>query len=290
MMFHRKPTTFLFATLLSLSTFAATTVVIRPASAAEPTNAQEAAAKKSATEDTVDQRFAKWKASLSPEQQAWETVLEENLGGFYLPLYKKAKVAGHETAWDYVEDTPGLPRVLLIGDSISRGYTRAVRKQLAGKVNVHRAPENCGPTSNGLKKLPVWLGDGHWDVIHFNFGIHDRKTPLDVYEQRLEELVKRLKATGATVVWASTTPIAEDYHGGSNADLVNRNEVAARVMQRHAVATDDLYNWILPDLAKYQNPHDVHFGGPGYDRLGEQVARSIEAALAEKKSDKPPRE
>ena len=290
MMFHRKPTSLLFAALLSLSAFVAIAGIVRPVSAAEPTNAQEAAAKKSAAEDTVDQRFAKWKAGLLPAQQAWETVLEENLGGFYLPLYKKAKVAGRETAWDYVKDVPGLPRVLLIGDSISRGYTRAVRKQLAGKVNVHRAPENCGPTSNGLKKLSIWLGDGRWDVIHFNFGIHDRKTPLDVYEQRLEELVKRLQATGATVVWASTTPIAEDYHGGSNADLVERNEVAARVMQRHGIATDDLYHWILPDLAKYQNPHDVHFGGPGYDRLGEQVARSIEAALAGKKSKATPRE
>lgn len=67
-----------------------------------------------------------------------------------------------------VQDEPGLPRVLLIGDSVSGGYTLATRKLLAGKANVHKAPENCGPTGNGLKKLDIWLGDGHWDVIHFN--------------------------------------------------------------------------------------------------------------------------
>src|SRR5690606_40932947 len=67
---------------------------------------------------------------------------------------------GRSNAWDYVEDDPALPRVLLIGDSVSRGYTQAVRKALQGKVNVHRAPANCGPTATGLKKMDVWLEIG----------------------------------------------------------------------------------------------------------------------------------
>ena len=146
-----------------------------PASAAtEPSNAQEAAEKKAAEDKAIADKFAAWKATLSPQQQAWETLLEQNLGGFYLPLYQREKVRGSVSAWDYVPDDPSLPRVLLIGDSVSRGYTLAARKALAGKANVHRAPENCGPTANGLKKLDIWLGDGKWDVIHFNFGIHDR--------------------------------------------------------------------------------------------------------------------
>jgi hypothetical protein len=36
---------------------------------------------------------------------------------------------------------PKLPRVLLIGDSISKGYTPEVQKLLAGKANVHFSPE-----------------------------------------------------------------------------------------------------------------------------------------------------
>src|SRR5512133_119554 len=74
-----------------------------------------------------------------------------------------------------VTDVPGLPRVLLIGDSISMGYTLPVRTLLAGKANVHRPPENCGDTARGVKSLDKWLGDGKWDVIHFNFGLHDLK-------------------------------------------------------------------------------------------------------------------
>src|SRR5262249_4795155 len=80
-----------------------------------------------------------------------------------------------DPAFAPVKDDPALPRVLLIGDSISIGYTVPARKLLQGKANVHRIPENGGPTSNGSAKLDKWLGDGKWDVIHFNWGLHDLK-------------------------------------------------------------------------------------------------------------------
>jgi len=78
-----------------------------------------------------------------------------------------------------IQEVPGLPRVLLIGDSISMGYTLPVRKLLEGKANVHRIPQNGGPTKNGIANLDKWLGSGKWDVIHFNHGIHDVKIMPD---------------------------------------------------------------------------------------------------------------
>ena len=73
-----------------------------------------------------------------------------------------------------VKDDPALPRVLLIGDSISIGYTVPVRAALAGKANVHRPRTNCGPTSRGVENIDAWLGDEQWDVIHFNCPGDDR--------------------------------------------------------------------------------------------------------------------
>jgi len=174
-----------------------------------------------------------------------------------------------------VKDDPKLPRVLLIGDSVSRGYTLAAREALAGKANVHRAPENCGPSANGLKKLDVWLGGGKWDVIHFNFGIHDRATTPADYEDRLEQIIARLEKTGAKIIWASTTPVPPDTKDGPAATtaIIEKNEIADRIMQQHGIAIDD------PRLAEVQNPKDVHFNGGGYKLLGGQVAESIEAAL-----------
>ncbi len=66
-----------------------------------------------------------------------------------------------------------LPNVLIIGDSISIGYTKPVIVLMKGKANVQRAKANCGDTIRGLSSLKKWLGDTRWDVIHFNWGLHD---------------------------------------------------------------------------------------------------------------------
>jgi len=261
---------------------------LAPLGAAEPARPDAAAvAEKAAEAQRIDALYQQKKTSLSPERQAWETLLEQNLGdAFYLPLHKRDFVKGTSTAWDFVADDPKLPRILLIGDSVSRAYTLGVRHLLAGKANVHRAPENCGPTANGLKKLEIWLGSGgpgKWDVIYFNFGIHDRATPLADYEKRLGEIVTRLQQTGATVIWASTTPIPrDDAKKQTPESIVERNAVAARVAQAHGLAIDDLFTFITPHLAETQKPGDVHYTDRGYELLSQHVAATLAAQLKKK--------
>ena len=242
----------------------------------EPTNAKEAAAKKAAQDKVVDDKYQALVSKLSPAEQAWEKVLQQQLGNFYLPLHKRGKIAGQSSAWDFVKDDPRLPRVLLIGDSVSRGYTQPTRKALEGKANVHRAPANCGPTASGLKNLDVWLGEGKWDVIHFNFGIHDRATPAADYVKRLEEIVGRLEKTGAKLIWASTTPIPENPAQKQTAQsVVEKNALAAEVMKKHGIPTDDLFGAMTPRLKEVQPPLDVHYTGAGYDVLGMKVSEAI---------------
>jgi lysophospholipase L1-like esterase len=246
----------------------------------EPTNAKEAAAKKAAQDKLIDERYQALVSKLSPAEQAWEKVLQQQLGNFYLPLHKRGKVAGQSSAWDFVKNDPKLPRVLLIGDSVSRGYTQPARKALEGKANVHRAPANCGPTASGLKNLDVWLGEGKWDVIHFNFGIHDRATPAADYVKRLEEIVVRLEKTGAKLIWASTTPIPDNpAQKQTAASIVEKNALAAEVMKKHGIPTDDLFGAMTPRLAEFQPPLDVHFTGAGYDFLGATVGEAILSRL-----------
>ncbi len=265
--------------LLLLSCLAAVLVAAEPPKG-EPTNAKEAAAqaaaKKVAQEKFIDDRYQALVAKLSSEEQAWEKVLQGQLGNFYLPLHKRDKIAGKSNAWDFVKDDTKLPRVLLIGDSVSRGYTQPTRKALEGKANVHRAPANSGPTASGLKNLEVWLGEGKWDVIHFNFGIHDRGTPAADYVKRLEAIVARLEKTGAKLIWASTTPIPDNPAQKQTAQsIVEKNALAAEVMKKHGIPTDDLFAAMTPRLKEFQPPLDVHFTGAGYDFLGAKVGESV---------------
>lgn len=252
----------------------------QPTAQTEPTNSNEAAAMKARAEAELDQKYQAWVTTLTPAQQAWEKTLQAELGNFYLPIHKREKLAGKSNAWDYVEDDPALPRVLLIGDSVSRAYTQTVRKELAGIANVHRAPANCGPTATGLKKIDVWLSDKKWDIIHFNFGIHDRATPLADYASRLEQLVERMQQTGAKLVWANTTPIPDVANKYTAESIIQRNATAAVVMQKHKIAIDDLYSAIYPRLAELQNPNDVHFTAAGNEFLGQQVAKFLTGMLA----------
>ena len=252
-----------------------------PAHLGEPTNAKEAAKQQQQTSGvTADMlgREAKRKAAMTPEQLAWEETLEANLGYFYLPLYYKDKDAGRETAWDYVKDDPALPRLLIIGDSISRGYTLAVRHALAGKVNVHRAPANCGPTASGLKNLEVWLGKGKWDIITWNFGIHDRNTDPEVYRKNLEVLLQRLHKTGAKIIWVRTTPAppsGKNNEGFNDAQCDQINHIADEVMKVSNIPEVDLYALMKPKLNECQLPDNVHFKEPGYAVMGQEVAMAV---------------
>ena len=69
--------------------------------------------------------------------------------------------------------------MLLIGDSISTGYTEALRKKLNGEANVYHPPINCSTTTKGVRELNSWLREKSWGVISFNFGLHDTSIKKD---------------------------------------------------------------------------------------------------------------
>ena len=197
--------------------------------------------------------------------------------------------------------TAGRPRVLIIGDSISIGYTEQVRKNLADIADVSRPNDNCQHTAYGLAHIDAWLGQEKWDVIHFNWGIwdthmvddqgqivrddakaegkvHMRHTP-EQYRENLTALVKKMKATGAKLVWASTTPIMSRT-GKRFEDIANLNKVALEVMRGNDVAIiDDLYEFVLPHAGEWQAGDRVHFADKGNQALGQHVSERIRVAL-----------
>jgi acyl-CoA thioesterase-1 len=201
------------------------------------------------------------------------------------------------------QDDPCLPRVLIIGDSISIGYTIPVRDELKGIANVHRiASDPCteingGPTKRGVQYIDQWLGTRKWDVIHFNFGLHDIRctdpngTPglshqvsPEQYRKNLELIVDRLEKTGARLIFATTTPVPDGAKARKKGDEVIYNKIAVQVMKKHKIAIDDLYSYALPRLAEIQLPKNVHFTDEGYKYLAKQVAKSIKSQLPRKKS------
>jgi len=180
-----------------------------------------------------------------------------------------------------VAQEKNLPSVLIIGDTIYSQHARGVGAALKGRAQVVMATWPAGeiPSSTtALTHLDQLLGDvdskgeplpkdkrPKWDMIHINVGLGDliyrapnmesfRVMPIHVggvvatspkqYEANLDQLITRLKATGAQVIWASTTPIR---HSTSNVfklgSEIEYNKIAARVMAKHGVATNDMYRY-----------------------------------------------
>jgi len=184
-----------------------------------------------------------------------------------------------------IVDQPGLPRLLIIGDSISMGYTEPLRRKLAGTFNVHHIPENGGPTSNGVAHIDKWLGDSHWDVIVFNFGLHDLKldekgghqVEIPQYEANLKLIAERLKKTGAKLIWVTTTPVPSGKLSPprKTEDVVEYNRAAVRVLSDLRVFGWDLYFSVLTRVGELQLKENVHFTPAGYEFLAQQVKIAI---------------
>lgn len=221
-------------------------------------------------------------AGTLPAQSRW-AVPEEMRA---LPSFIKVPVFPTD-----LKEDPSLPRVLIVGDSISMYYTAEVRHLLTGKANVFRIPDNGKNTGYGLKNIDYWLGDGHWAVIHFNFGLHDlaimpatgkEQVSLEDYEKNLRQLLKPLQASRAKLIWASTTPVPEGSRARSEADAVAYNAVAKKVMDENRIPIDDLHALVVANMDKierWQYPQNVHFRAEGCVELAAQVARYIQETL-----------
>lgn len=208
---------------------------------------------------------------------------------------------------------PALPNVLILGDSVSIGYTLPVRKILSRQANVFRpiSPDgkravNCLGTTAGVKRMDQWLVGHHWSVIYFNWGLHDLKhvnsatgansnqaedppqTTVAEYSRNLKAIVAKLKATGAQLIFATTTPVT----AGTLNPLrdpgapARYNAAAVEIMKENGVPVDDLFALCQPHLDELQLPHNVHFNAKGWAFLARHVASVIQQALTAAPSDR----
>lgn len=227
------------------------------------------------------------------------------IGDFYTPeedlarLQKAKNVVG-------IDSMTEIPKVLIIGDSISIGYTPYVMQKMAGKVSVSRPKNadgsiiNCGSTKAGVAKVKNWIGDEYWDVIHFNFGLHDiayrhpdseeqgnrdkvngslSVTPLE-YLENIEYIVKALKETRAELIWASTTVVPPGEAGRFEGDEIKYNAIAAEVMLKYGIHINDLHT-VSSNLGTemFIGPGNVHYTAIGSEILAGHVVNAIAKVL-----------
>lgn len=177
--------------------------------------------------------------------------------------------------WDHADDA-SLKRVLLIGDSISVGYTQPVIDRLKGIFHVDRLANSRGINDPALsKEIDYMLSEYQYEAIHFNNGLHGFHIPDDVYAYFLEHMVQTLiqYGHGAKLVWASSTPVTTP-DAENNALVLRRNALAAGIMQRYNIAINDL-NSIIAERPELSAGDGYHYKAEGYTLLGEAVTQAL---------------
>lgn len=184
-------------------------------------------------------------------------------------------------AWMPNMNDHDLPRVVLIGDSITRGYYPIVEQILKGKAYVARITTSKAIGDPALlDELATFLKQVRFDVVHFNIGMHGWAYSEDEYRQNLPALVAAIRkyAPQAKLVWASTTPIRSDTESGARNDrIVRRNSIARDFASTEGIPIDDLHALMAPRADMHSD--NVHFNKEGSALMAEQAAREVSKLL-----------
>jgi hypothetical protein len=185
---------------------------------------------------------------------------------------------------------PALPHVLLIGDSILGGYHGKAAELLRGKVNLDVW---ITPKHIGVKNLPTDLkgifAEQTYDVILFNdIGLH-AWTPGRIPEGQYEPLMRahlanlRTFAPQAKLIFASTTPMTTKTKPVAldpefNPLIVERNQIAAKIMPENQVPIADFYSILVGKLDLAAGDR-FHWTKPAYELLATEAAGRVAEAL-----------
>jgi len=186
------------------------------------------------------------------------------------------------------------PNILIIGDSISLGYTPFVIDNLTNKAIVTHNKGNARHTGYGLQKLYEWITDDKWDIIQFNWGLWDlcyrhpdSKIPgkrdkitgkitydLDEYTANLDSIISKIRMkTKAKLVFVTTTYVPENEAGRFTTDAIKYNKAAKAVMAKNGIYVNDIYEKSIKIHHKYGKGSDnVHYSSKGYEELGKLIA------------------
>ena len=185
--------------------------------------------------------------------------------------------------------------VTLVGDSIRLYAEPFVRERLPPRFRVRSPSVNCRSSHTVAAMIREWVPAASAEVVHINCGLHDvrhdpgQHRPVsspDEYVANLRRVFTYLATTGASVIWATSTPVNDAVHTRLalprwyRADLVEYNRLSVGLARDFGFQVNDLYTrlsgmaadaWFLPD--------GVHFNHAGNRLIGECVAAAIQHAV-----------
>lgn len=187
--------------------------------------------------------------------------------------------------WIADAERDDVKRVLLVGDSIARGYYPEVEQRLAGRASLARlTTSRCVADPVFFRELDLLLGEYRWDVIHVNNGLHGFGFSEEQYRDGLSRLFALLaeRAPESRLIWANSTPVRDTADltrlAEGNRRVQARNAIALELAQAAGLVVDDLYGAVA-EHPEYHVADGVHFTDAGRRVQGEQVAALVASML-----------
>jgi len=193
------------------------------------------------------------------------------------------------------------PKILIIGDSISNGYMSFVVEYFSGKAMVSHNPGNAQHSGFGLQKIREWIAGEEWDIIQYNWGLHDLcyRSPeskvqgnrdkvngkitnsVEQYKTNLDSIVTILKlSTKAKLIFVTTTYVPENEAGRFQDDVQKYNAAALEVMKKHKIQVNDIYGKSIAIHKKWGLGSDnVHYSKAGSKELGKLIVSVLEKQI-----------
>lgn len=215
---------------------------------------------------------------------------------------------GFNRRTDLGMEDPRLPRILIIGDSISGHYLDMVRTHLLAKANVigessmtkgtwaSMGPRFYRADWASRPDFKTFLAErGPFAIVHFNNGIHNfsRANPGDEkpYAEQLRSVVASIREAGAVCLFANSTgTVADNTIPNSPNYLTNCrafNAAAEAVMKELNVPVTDIFGLIQPRIKELISSDLIHTNPEADAMMAGLIAKRLSETLATLPKTKP---
>ena len=197
---------------------------------------------------------------------------------------------------------PSLPRILVIGDSISMGYRGFITEYFRHKAYVDYWVGGAWLDPNSVqgensKVKTSWTGvlsNGPYDVISWNSMTLHMWTPAQPgrclesnHADNVSEVIEHIKKTspGSKLIWIRCTPYTTAVADGpslvnevKSERLVKFNKITDEVMTKYGIPEIDLYALCEKNLDK-ASKDGVHWNGDASKLMADEIIKEIEKSL-----------
>jgi hypothetical protein len=186
----------------------------------------------------------------------------------------------------WCEDTNAatLPRVALVGDSITQQSFQTVQKALKGLAHVDYFATSYSLISPTYEKmLTAFLNDSKYDVVCYNYGLHGYAIGGETFEKAYRATIEKINKKSKIVISLTTcvrdkTDLTKMSKRWEN-KVQERNLIAQKVAREYEILVDDLFSVSMRLGAEGTSIDGVHFNDYGKERIAESKAEAIKKIL-----------